>query len=107
MANAMGGNPIKMDTVTANWAANALPNTIALDVRKIEWLSPGAAADTVTISDADGLVLWTSTAEAAAATPGSTQVWYFQPRELMLTKNQGWRLSQISSGTLYIYFLTA
>lgn len=107
MANAMGGNPLKMDTATANWAANLLPNSIALDIRKIEWLNPAASADTVTIADADGLVLWTSSAEAAAGTPGSTQVWYFQPRELVLTKNQGWKLSQISSGTLYIYFLYA
>jgi hypothetical protein len=95
-----------MDTATGSWSANSLPNNLSLDVRKIEWLSPTAAGDTVTISNADSLVLWTSTAEAAATTPGSTQVWYFQPRELLLTKRQGWRLSQISSGTLYIFFVT-
>lgn len=103
----MGGNPIKMDTATANWAANALPNTMPLDIRMIEWLAPAATGDTVTIANADGLVLWTSTAEAAPANPGNTQVFYFQPRELLLTKPQGWKLSQISSGTLYIYFLYA
>lgn len=107
MANATGGSPIKMDTVTANWAANSLPNTMPLDVRAIEWLAPTAAADTVTISDADGLVLYTATAEAAAANPGNSQIEYFQPRSLLLTKPQGWRLSQISSGTIYIYFVYA
>lgn len=107
MANAMGGSPIKMDTVTANWAANALPNTMPLDVRMIYWESPAAAADVARIIDADSLVLWEATAEVAPANAGNSLVFYFQPRSLLLTKNQGWRLSALTSGALWIFFVYA
>lgn len=107
MANATGGNPIKLDTAVANHAALSLPNEMPLDVRSILWLNPTSVGDTVTIQNADGLVLYTAKAEAASGNPGNSQIKYFQPREMIFTKPQGWYLSQISSGTLYIDFIYA
>jgi hypothetical protein len=107
MANVTSGSPLKLDTAEASWTAMSLPNGLALDVRKIYWESPTTHADTVQITDADGLVLWEATAEADLGSAGNSQVFYFQSRELLLTKNQGWFLKQISSGTLWVYFATA
>ena len=103
MANAAGGQPIKLDTAVANHAALLLPNNLPLYVNKVEWFNPTAAGDTFTIRDTDGLVLLTGIAEAATATPGNSQIYNFIPPAIW-TKPQGWYLSQISSGSLYIYF---
>ena len=107
MSNVTSGSPLKLDTAVANWAALNLPNSIALDVRQLYWEGSALAGDTVQITDADGLVLWEATAEAAAANPGNTLTFYFQPRSLMLTKNQGWFLKTIDSGVLWVYFVTS
>lgn len=107
MANTTSGNPLELTTAEANWSAMALPNGLALDVRKIYWESPTTHGDTVQITNADGLVLWEATAEADAGSPGNSLVFYFHPRELLLTERQGWYLKQISSGVLWVYFVTA
>lgn len=104
MANIVSGNPIRLDTAVANFAALGLPNNLALDVRCILWLNPTSVGDTYAIKNADGLILANGVCEAASGSPGNAQVKYYQPRELVLTKNQGWFLQQISSGTLVITF---
>lgn len=108
MANVLTGSPLKMDTATANYAAmTTLPNSLALEIRMIYWEKPAATNDTFQFTDADGLVLVEGTAEAAPANAGNSLVFYFQPRSLLFTKAQGWFLKQISSGTLWIYFVYA
>jgi hypothetical protein len=103
MANATGGNPIILDTAVANWAALSLPNKLCLMVYKVEWLTPTSAGDTFTIQNADGLVLLTGKAEAASGSAGNSQVFNFVPAQ-KFTQTQGWYLSQITSGKLYIWF---
>lgn len=107
MANVTSGNPIKITDAVANWAALSLPNNLALDIRRIFWEKPTAAGDTIQFTNADGLVLFEATAEAAASTPGNNLVFYFQPREQVWTKNQGWFPKTITSGAVWIDFVYA
>jgi hypothetical protein len=97
----MSGNPLIMDSTTANWAANLLPGNQALAVFKIIWQGPGTAADTFTIVDLDGQVLIPG--EASTYTIGSSVSMDFQ-KPVLLSKQNGWHLSQISSGKIYIYY---
>src|SRR5262245_30622606 len=99
MANQTSGNPIIMDTATANWAANGLPGNQLLKCWKIIWLNPTAVGDTFTIKEADGSVKFTALAEAATGTPGNSQMFTFT-KPLELSKTRGWFLASISSGTL-------
>lgn len=102
MANQMSGMPIIMDTATASWAANALPGVQALAVTKIVWANPTTAAHTFSIIDGAGTTLVTG---ICTATNAGGQIFFdFEPKALLLSKQNGWRLSQISSGALYIYF---
>lgn len=106
MANSLTGNPLKIDTAVANNAAmTTLPNSMSLDVRKIFWESPAAAGDTIQFTNADGLILFEATAEVAVANVGNNQIYYFQPRELLFTKAQGWFPKTITSGKVWIYFV--
>lgn len=107
MSNGTTGNPLQINTATSNWAGLDLPNHLALDVRKIFWESPANSGDTIVFEDADGLVLFEAEAEASAGAVGSSQVYYFHPRELLLTKPQGWFPQTITSGTVWIYFVYA
>lgn len=107
MANVTSGNPIKIDTATANWAALSLPNNFALDIRRIFWESPTSVGDTIQFTNADGLILFEATAEAAAGNPGNNLIFYFQPREQVWTKNQGWFPKTITSGKVWIDFVYA
>lgn len=101
MANSMSGNPLIMDTATATWAANALPGTQALAVFIVIWHNPTTAAHTFSIVDGAGQVILPGI--AVAANVGSS-IQYSFTKPIVLSKANGWRLSQISSGTLYIYF---
>lgn len=100
-------NPIIVTAAVANWAAMALPNNLALDARSIFWENPTAIGDVARIKNADGTVLWEAICEASTGTAGNSQIRYFQPRELLLTKNQGWYTSNLTSGTLFIDFVYA
>lgn len=102
MANATSGNPIKLDTAVANWAALGLPGQGCIRCYKVIWEQPTSAGDTFTISEADGTVLLTGKAEAASGAVGNTQSFTFT-KPLLLSYQRGWYLSQISSGALYIY----
>lgn len=101
MSNQMSGMPLIMDTATATWAANALPGTQALPVSKIIWVNPTTAAHTFSIVDISGSIILTGICSTANA---GGQIEYNFPKSLLLSKANGWRLSQISSGALYIYF---
>lgn len=101
MANSMSGDPLIMDTATANWAANALPGNQSLAVYKISWVNPTTAAHTFSITDATGQVLISSIVTATTA-GGVIDLIFNDP--IALSKQNGWFLSQISSGKLYIYF---
>jgi len=105
MANVTSGNPIKIDTATLTWAALSLPNNLSLDIRRIFWEKPTSAGDTIQFTNADGLILFEATAEAASGTPGNSLVFYFQPREQVWTKNQGWFPKTITSGIVWIDFV--
>ncbi len=101
MANQMSGDPLIMDSTTANWAANALPGTQALAVSKITWSNPTTAAHTFSIVDSAGTTLATGICNAGNA---GGQIDFLFPKGLLLSKANGWRLSQISSGSVYLYF---
>lgn len=101
MPNSMSGQPLLMDTATASWAANALPGTQALNVSKILWVNPTTAAHTFSIVDIAGTILLSAICSTGNA--GGVIAFDF-PKSLQLSKANGWRLSQISSGTLEIYF---
>jgi len=105
MANVVSGNPLRIDTSTTNWAGLSLPNNLSLDIRRMFWENPTSAGDTIVFSDADGLVLFHATAEAASGTPGNSLVFYFQPREQVWTKAQGWFPKTITSGVVWIDFV--
>lgn len=98
-------NPIIVTAAVANWAAMVLPNRIALDVRSIYWENPTSVGDIARIKNADGIVLWEAICEAATGNAGNSQIRMFQPRELVLTKNQGWFTSDLTSGKLIIGFV--
>lgn len=100
MANIFTTNPIKIDTVMGSVAAGSLAFTAPIKVHKVEWVSPVAVGDAVTIIDANSNILFADT----AATAGGTITRDFAQHPLYLTNPQGWRVSVLSSGTLYIYF---
>jgi hypothetical protein len=100
MANVVNGvNPLKLDTADANWAAMGLKSPNALFISKIEWYKPASIGDTFSILDAGGNVLVEGTCEVAL----QSQVYPFQPQR-QWSKATGWYLSQISSGTILVYF---
>lgn len=101
MSNLMSGNPLLMDTATASWAANALPGTQELAVRKVLWYNPTTAAHTFAIVDSTGQVLLQG---ICTATNAGGIIQFDFSEALELSKTNGWRLSQISSGTLMLYF---
>ena|SRR6185312_14451891 len=107
MANVTSGNPIKIDTATTTWAQLNLPNNMPLDIRRIFWENPTSVGDTIQFTDADGLILFEAICEAASGSAGNSQVFYFQPREQVWTKNQGWFPKTITSGKVWIDFVYA
>jgi hypothetical protein len=103
MANLVNQNPLILTTAATSNKNMGLPGNQVLKVFKIIWYQPTSAGDTFTISNGDGSVILKRVAEAASGSVGNTISMDFGPPGLTLSSNLGWYLSQISSGTLYIY----
>lgn len=113
VSNAVGfnlssqGNPIWIDTVMALSYQNSgsAPNNLQIYPRAIKWDNPGAAGHAVVITDINGQVLFTHTAQAQ-----------YKGCYVILNRNSGgggrsvrWKdfiVPQIDSGDLYIWYTT-
>lgn len=100
MANSFG-NPIILDsTMAATWqntANNNAPANQDINVQKIIWDGPAAAA-TFVLQYGDGTAFLAGTAQATTAPP-PVNYDFFGGRHL-----KDFKLSTLSSGKIYIYY---
>jgi len=89
MANNTTGNPWVLDTA-ATISINPVP------INYMEWV-PGDAGDDLTITDIGGNTIW----DRDALTGGNAGMEFFNPARAY--KSNGFILSVIDGGTLYVY----
>ena len=99
MANSLTTNPYVIDTAMSSSmkASSGLPQNIPIFVTQVYWLSPGAAADTFSITDANGSVFSTGVCEV----DGQSQVFPFDPPKAI----SDFKVGTLDSGTIYLSIL--
>lgn len=100
MANDLAKNPYKIDTAMANTLRNTAGAKFtpgAINIQKILWAAPATVNDTYNIdSDISGSIVDRGTC-AVAKQDGNHD--FIPPEEIF-----DFKVTQISSGTLYIFF---
>ena len=107
MANTLTTNPLFIDTAATISMATVRP----LNVKRIEWLTPGAIGDKVFIADIGGNVICKGTCEVAS----QSQILWSGPQKLTLPGKQAsfagagnaagsWAVTTINSGQLIIWY---
>lgn len=102
MANVFSQDPLILDTGWTSSIPAALTDGTVQNqsFRRVVWVDPAAAGDTVTIADANGNVILKA---AASAAHEDVVLWDAGVTRKTLSLKQGkWQLA-ISSGALYLY----
>ena len=95
MANQSAFNPIYIDTAPFVWQPNAsgLPTKIPLKIKTMVWSGYAAAADTATVEDGFGNIVWAASGYAAD----------FQQESPGIGWVNGLQVTSLTSGHLQIY----